>query len=77
MTSFSDCAELSHCTTFSDYTKEFLHNDLVKILHAIKISSILIEQKINRSAFDDIQGNTNNSSENSSGDVQKQLYHQI
>ena len=73
MTSFTDCAELSHCTTFSDYTKEFLHNDLAKILDAIKISSILIEQKINRSAFDDIQGNTNNSSENSSGDVQKKL----
>ena len=73
MTSFSDCAELSEYTKFSDYTKKFLHNDLVKILHAIKISSILIEQKINRSAFDDIQGNTNNSSENSSGDVQKKL----
>ena len=59
--------------SFSDYTKEHLNKDLVKILHAIKISSILIEHKINRAALDGSQGNTNNFSENSSGDIQKKL----
>ena len=59
--------------SFFEYTKENVNNDLVKILNAIKRSSILIEEKINRAAFDGAHGNTNNASENSSGDIQKKL----
>jgi len=59
--------------SFFDYSKELVNDDLVKILDAIKKSSIAIEQKVNRAALDDIQGNTICSSENSSGDIQKKL----
>ena len=59
--------------SFFDYSKELVNDDLVKILDAIKKSSIAIEQKVNRAALDDIQGNTTSSSENSSGDIQKKL----
>lgn len=59
--------------SFFDYSKELVNDDLVKILDAIKKSSIAIEQKVNRAALDDIQGNTISSSENSSGDIQKKL----